>query len=344
MLFKKKNLLSVLSLMIAVPAQAGQQTTRTVTTSTTKTSNGKIKATITLPFSKATGEEIAGGVAVVLALTICWKIYKALGGMKSFQQFLTEANAQATKAVKMRDAAEKLAGGKSYQGLSDEDKSSIIDKAYENYVIDNSAKLLSVNGADFKKYIDSLDGDTFVAKMQTAQGVVQTLSSDPRSAIPDAIPGELPFKSALRYAVKNNVLDLATAGAKAQAFPKTVEVNPATGEGPSGEIGAGIGRGIDNLVTGVTQAASDVSASAYQSLASSARAIQKQAGLASEAYSGQVAARAQAEQSALQTAQSRVAADQSAVTRINDVTQRAADTPGEDVEAKPDVPVVDGLA
>lgn len=343
MFFNKKSFISLLSLAIAVPAQAGSSNTRTTTTTTT-TSSGNPKATITLPFSKATGEEIAGGVAVVLALTICWKIYKALGGMKSFQQFLTEANAQATKAVKARDAAEKLAGGKSYKGLSDDDKSGIIDKAYENYVIDNSAKLLSVNGSDFKAYLDSLEGTTFVAKMQTAQSVVQTLSSDPRSAIPDAKPGELPFKSALRYAIQKNVKTQADAGIKAQSFPKTVEVNPATGEGPSGEIGAGIGRGIDNLATGIGQAASNVSTSAYQSLASAARTVQKQAGLASEAYSGQVAARAQAAQSSLQAEQASVVAEQNNVRVLNNDIQRASSASSDDAgDVKPGFEPLDGV-
>lgn len=327
MLISKKKFISLLSLAIALPGQAG---------------SSRPKATITLPFSKATGEEIAGGVAVVLALTVCWKIYKAIGGTKSFQQFLTEANAQATKAVKARDAAEKLAGGKSYKGLSDDDKSAIIDKAYENYVIDNSAKLLSVNGEDFKAYIDGLAGDTFIAKMQTAQGVVNTLSSDPRSAIPDAKPGELPFKSALRYAIQKSVKNIADAGQIAEKFPKTVEVNPATGEGPSGEIGSGIGRAVDNLVSGTGEAVSNFGTNAYQNMASAARTIQKQAGLAAEAYSGQAAARAQATQKSLQTAESNLVADQNAVKVLNNDIQRASAPDPEVVEKAPSVdPIAD---
>lgn len=333
MSFNKKGLMSLLSLIVAVPAQAGP------TVGTTKGSS-KTTISVTLPFSTANGEEIAGGVAVVLALTVCWKVYKALGGTKNFQQFLTEANAQATQAVKARDAAEKLAGGKSYKGLSDAEKSAIIDKSYESYVVDNSARLLGVNGVDFKNYIDSLSGDTFVARMQTAQGVVQTLSGDPRSAIPDAKPGELPFKSALRYAINEKILNQSAAGVAADKFPKIVEVNPATGEGPSGEIGAGIGRGIDNLATGAAQAASNIGTNAYQNLANAAQAVQRQAGLAGEAYSGQVAARAQAAQSNVQKVQSNLAADETNVTKINNARQKTGAPEGEDVEPSvPDVPV-----
>lgn len=342
MLFNKKNFMSLLSFIIAVPVQAGSTTNKTTTTTTTTTSAkgsaGSSKATIsvTLPFSKANGEEIAGGVAVVLALTICWKVYKALGGTKNFQQFLTEANSQATQAVKARDAAEKLAGGKNYKGLSDADKSAIIDRSYESYVIDNSARLLGVNGTDFKNYIDSLAGDTFVARMQTAQGVVQTLSADPRSAIPEAKPGELPFKSALRYAINQKVLTQAQAGQIADNFPKSIEVNPATGEGPSGEIGAGIGRGIDNLATGVAQAAGNVGTNAYQNLANAARAVQKQAGLASDAYSGQVAARVQATQRNIEAVQNSENVNRM---KVNDARQKAGVS--EDVDAVSD-DLVDG--
>lgn len=299
MLFNKKRFISFLAMLVGVPVYAGP-------VKSSKPSN-KASINIPLPFSKSTGEEIAGGVAVVLALTACWKIYNLLGGTKSFQQFLTEANAQATKAVKAQQAASKATQGKRFKDLTEEQKSSIIDQSYESYVVDNSAKLLGVSGDAFKAYVDGLEGATFVDKLTTAQSVVNTLSSDPRSAIPGAIGNEQPFKSALRYAIENGVTTTADAGPIANNFPKTVEINRATGVGPSGEIGSQVGRAVDNLNMGIQEGVSNMATGAQEAFNSLAQNMQKQAGLAVEGYQGQVVARSQAAQLQSEAAQIRAA-------------------------------------
>jgi len=297
MLFNKKSLMSFLSLMIAVPAQAGPTGSKTITTKTTSTTQGSSKATIsvTLPFSKTTGYEILGSAGAALGLLACWKIYKVLGGTKSFQQFMTDANTVAQKAVSLQDATYKTSLGKRYTGMTDDQKNAIIDQAYESYVTDQSAKLLGVNGDAFKNYVDSLNGTTFVDRLTTARAVVDTLSADPRSAIPGALNNEPLFKSALRYAIDNNITDQGTAGTKAASFPKTVEVNPATGEGPSGEIGSGIGRAVDNVIIGAGDMASNAAVRGQQAFNSMAQGLNEQAGYAASAFKNQQAMRQVAE-------------------------------------------------
>ncbi len=290
MLFGKKVLISLFAALVAVPNLVlGAPTKVTKTTTTTTTSNGNPSATITLPFSKKTGEEILGGtiaLATVSSLYGLYSLYKKWGGPKDFNQFLKEADLRARSVIKAQEALNKKISKLNYQEMTDDQKIALTQTAYEGYFADNSAKLFGIDQVKFKDWFNSL-GTDLNSRLLESQSIVNALSSDPRSAIPGAQEGEQLFKSAVRYAVQNKVKTLQDATTELNNFPKTRIVDAVTGEGVGESTAAGIGRSARGAVNAASETAGDAArgiANAGRAVASGVEAIPGQARAMQQGY------------------------------------------------------------
>ncbi len=236
---------------------------------------------------------VGGGIALALTIYAGYKLYVIAGGTKSFNQFMREAYAKSTQAVNAQEKANKVKMGKNYKKMTDDEVAAIREETYQHYITGESARLLGVNGDALRSYVDSFSGATYADRLDSVQTVVNVLSANAKLEIPGALPNEQPFKSALRFAVQNNVRDVTSAAKQMSTWKETIEINPATGAGPSEEIGAQIGRGFANVRAAARDVISDGVSTVRDNLPSTA-ALQKQAQLAKQSYTSTVDAEAQA--------------------------------------------------
>jgi len=101
----------------------------------------------------------------------------------------------------------------------------------------------------------------------------------------------------------------------ADEFPKTVIVNPATGEGPSGEIGVQIGQAAENAVAGIGAGIQNFGVNAGRAAVGAYRAVAQQAAAGANAYVDQANARSIAQRASAAQAEASQVATQAAAER-----------------------------
>jgi hypothetical protein len=301
MLFNKKSLMLLLSVIIALPIQAGPTTSKTTTTTTT-TTTGKGAYTISIPQNV-----VVGGVAALSALGLTalfyglYKLKKRLGGSDTFEEFLNDAMAQGQKAIDQTNAANKTKMLNSYEPLNEQQQVQIVAETAKNYVVKWAAQKVNVSGEALKSYLESFPGTRFVDQMGAAQAIVGAIGSNNSLAIPGAQPGEDSFKSALRYAVTNKVTDLETAGKLVKSFEPRADLNPVTGKTASDEIGSRVGSMTRGAVDAAGNALTGISTGVAQATSNAAKQVGRQYDLANQAYAGRgnALANAQAQDQAI---------------------------------------------
>lgn len=287
----KKISISLLATLVAVPNLAfGAPTkvTKTTTKTTTTTAGSKGSGGLLTPGFKKDLEMIGiaagvGGVAALVARVKLYNLYKSLGGPQDMKTFFNKADLRAKQLIQKTDAANKVKSKLAYEPLTEDQKDALTQEAFEGYFTDNSAKLFGLQPDQFKSWFDSLGGTgaNLDAKADTADLVIRQLTLNSDLAIPGAKAGELPFQSAVRYAVTKQVTTRGQASDALETFSQ--RLTPDT----SGSTASGIGRAARGAVDVAGEAASDAArgiANAGKSIASGVRSVPDYAGQVGRGY------------------------------------------------------------
>lgn len=315
----KKISISLLATLVAVPNLAfGVPTKVTKTTTTTKTTTSASKGSggvITAEDKKDLKMiGIAAGVGGVLALVArygLYNLYKSCGGPEDMQTFFKKADLKAKEQIQDQDAMNKKTSKLDYKPLTDDQKDKITQDAFEGYFTDKSANLFGLEPAQFKSWFNSLgsNGANLSDRIKVADIVIRQLAVDSDLAIPYAKAGELPFQSAVRYAVKEGVVTRPEASARVETFV------PRSTPDTSGSTASRMGRVARGVVNAAGEAASDAARGVANAGKSIASGVASAPDYANQFRRGYVAA----DQSG--SAYNRVSAAENAADRVVSVPQ-----------------------